>query len=111
MCRKLRFSQKIIRSQPIPIEKMSRSKRVKQIFHFLSGNYYYYLVIQSVTFNALHVNLNVSDTVANPDGRYSAEIRQHVGSSVVASNELARWVRYSTFGILYHKRGEIEYLY
>ena len=28
MCRKLRFSQKIIRSQPIPIEKMSRSKRV-----------------------------------------------------------------------------------
>ena len=26
MCRKLRFSQKIIRSQPIPIEKMSRSK-------------------------------------------------------------------------------------
>ena len=26
MCRKLRFSQKIIRSQPIPIEKMSRVK-------------------------------------------------------------------------------------
>ena len=30
MCRKLRFSQKIFRSQPIPIEKMSRSKRVKR---------------------------------------------------------------------------------
>ena len=36
MCRKLRFSQKIIRSQPIPIEKMSRSKRVNA---FKKNNY------------------------------------------------------------------------
>ena len=33
MCRKLRFSQKIFRSQPIPIEKMSRSKRETKRCH------------------------------------------------------------------------------
>ena len=37
MCRKLRVSPKIFRSQPIPIEKMSRSKRVKHgKFHILT---------------------------------------------------------------------------
>ena len=43
MCRKLRFSQNIIRSQPIPIEKMSRSKRVNDELRRKSYCYDHYI--------------------------------------------------------------------
>ena len=42
MCRKLRFSLKIFRLQPILTEKMARSKRVNLIFFFSFFKDYYY---------------------------------------------------------------------
>ncbi len=60
------------------------------------------MVIQSVTFNALHVNF--SDTVANPDGWYSAEIRQHVDSSANVPNKGQHYSLFQDGGITWAHR-------
>ena len=55
------------------------------------------MFIQSVTFNALHVNFSV--TVANLDGLNSAEIRQHVGSSANVPNKEQHYSLFQDGGI------------
>ncbi len=60
------------------------------------------MFIQSVTFNALHVNFSV--TVANPDGWYSAEIRQHVGSNANVPNKGQHYSLFQDGGITWAHR-------
>ena len=75
-CRKLRFSLKIFRSQPILTEKMARSKRVNRCAYFST-------VKMIHSFETMHIFCNYQNESQKHVSSLSSQVRSKSGSAYI----------------------------